>query len=101
MTAYMKREYTSRWLDEFCGQRKKTVWSRITREGEEYPSLSTFYHWIRTSGIDDVLREYLAYRKLSVVVRILSLRDTYLDEGAAEVSDLELAIDSLKREIIR
>lgn len=99
ITTYMKREYTDKWLGEFSGQKKKAVWSRINQDGEEYPSLSTFYHWVRSSGMNHVLSEYLAYRKLPTVARILVLKDAYLDDETAEVRGLEHEIDALKKKM--
>jgi hypothetical protein len=101
IAAYIKREYTEKWLGEFSGQKKKTVWSQITQDGKEYPSLSTFYHRVRSSGMAYVLCEYLDYRKLSTVTRILALKDTYLDDYTSEVHRMEDAIDALKKEMFR
>src|SRR5260221_300812 len=82
---HLMRNYKARWLEHFAGTNKKAVWCALTREGDSYPSLDTFYDHVRRGGLARVLMGYLTDRHADIVVRVLRLKDEKLDAMAEQI----------------
>lgn len=93
LSAYAISQYEERWSRHFSGKTKKAIWRELTQDGNEYPSLPTFYLQIRDSSLSQQLSRYFNYRQLSTVVRILQLSDTELHVRMGRVQKLERALE--------
>lgn len=89
LSVYMRRKYRNQWRQHFVNKGKKATWTELTEAGNHYPSLPTFYAHIRHWGVQRLLDEYLTYRKVETVVRVLGLRDTQLMSMVQKVANLE------------
>ena len=96
----MKARYGEKWRQHFTGKKKKAIWSELTQDGRTYPSLSTFYSHVRNSGLARALEEYLAYREVETVIRVLGLNDAELSSMIERIQELEQATE-LKEQYVR
>jgi len=99
LRTYLRMHYGAKWLQHFRGKTKKAVWSELTRDGQVYPSLSTLYAHIRSSGLECVLEGYLNHQNVSTVTRILELNDVKLTKLIQIVRELERIVNQKERHI--
>jgi hypothetical protein len=51
--------YLKLWLNTFADiKSKKEIWSKLISNGKRYPSLSTFYNGVRSSGVERYLESH-------------------------------------------
>lgn len=93
----LKARYGEKWRHHFTDKKKKAIWSELTQDGQTYPSLSTFYSHVRNSGLARVLEEYLAYREVETVIRVLELNDAELASMIERIQELEQATEQKER----
>lgn len=99
LAIYLETRYGRRWREHFRGKTRRAIWTELAEDGRKYPSLATFYFHVRSSGLEKVLNEYLAYREVETVRRILNLDDSRLGSTIKGIQDLEHAIKRKEREV--
>jgi hypothetical protein len=87
-----KRRYLSRWLSRFEGQTKKDVWTRLTANGEQYPSLGTFYKHLRDGGQTRYLTDYFAAH-LETALALIGVADTEIRALLSRAKDTDAEAD--------
>ncbi len=83
-----KRRYKGKWLNHFRDKTKKEVWAELTRNGETYRSLATFYKHTKDEGLDAYLLRYLRADHITDVFRILEVSDRGVFMKMAEAKRL-------------
>lgn len=89
LTTYLGSAYGGEWRAHFEGRKKSDIWRELTKNGDEYPSLGTFYSHVRASGLSSVLARYLEHSGASTVIRVLSLEDQKLRSMRAAIAKLK------------
>jgi hypothetical protein len=77
--ALAKERYLAKWLERFGGKSKKAVWLALTNQGEDYPSLGTFYTHLKHH---DSTAEYLTWRfeqDVGGVLKAAGVRDREIE----------------------
>ena len=101
LATYLERQYGDRWRQHFSGKTRKAIWTQLTQDGRNYPSLSTFYSHIRHSGLENVLKGYLHYGEAGTVIRILKLKDVELTSRIKKIQGLEQATEKKERHVCK
>ena len=101
LAAYLVKHYETRWVAHFKGKTRGAIWAELTRDGQQYPSLGTFYRHVRDSGLTEVLQTYLGYRDVGIVVRVLGLSDPEPDRQVNGIAVLEHNIEQKEKEARR
>jgi hypothetical protein len=93
---HAEAKYKETWIQYFRNKTKKETWTTLTRQGREYPSLSTFYSHVRSFGLAEVLIRYLSYPDIDTMTRILCPNDVKLMSMIGAIQELEQ--ESLRKE---
>ena len=87
--------YEDRWLAHFKDKTKKEIWAELTRNGEKYPSLGTFYKHVGSEGMSAYLSRYFEKEHILDIFRILNISDdkillklTEADKATGEAGQL-------------
>lgn len=93
--------YASSWHEHFKRMSKREIWTELTNDGRNYPSLATFYSHVRQLGLEKVLNRYLVYREVETVGRVLKFSASELDSITKHLRALEQAIEKKSTEVHR